>query len=1522
MPTSYCKSLLRGLFLLGLFVLQGSAKAQISSTGKLFFMSFMELENRRGSYPDTLLIFVTSDKDTRVRIDNPRLTGSSQTVNITKNRVNRIAVDNSYYYPIGSEFAVTDQNSKRGLRLQADDPVNVYCINLELNRSDGTFVLPYESIPAAPEYFVQSFQPNVRDGSRYRESEFVIISMDNNVKVEITPTAATKGGPNPAPAGSKAAGTPFTITLGLAGTIYQVQSRPQDGRNNMNPALNSWTTVNSSLGDLTGTRIRVVDGCGKINVFSGARSSYVTKGNCATGWGVINGRDHLYTQVLPTVALGKNYVLMPFSRQNNGYVYKVVAAFDTTEVYINGTLAETILKKGQWIYRNQGTGAAVNIRTSKPAYVSQYMKNGACNGWAGSNDGDAALFISPDVNQRLIKTTVGTATTSNMRNHWVNILVDRTAKARVKLNGAFLNANVFIDVTTTFGNFSYAQIAVANPSSNTVECESGCVVVAYGTGPYESYTYSAGALFESVEYDFTMARKGKCPSEPVTLVAKVKNKKVKGTKWNFGDGSPEVSGDSVIHTFSKVGVYYVIMKSVVANACNKDDTVIRSKIINVLPGPIFNFPDTTIQCANTLNYIMRGPVSNKYLYSWQDSSKNSTFNVTTNQKVWLRVVDTSTACAAIDSSYVMRANIVIAGITGDSVVQCNKENYFRLSDGSVYNNDVWKSSRWETIKQLTFDYVNGDAFTFNIVYDSVSSNVLRYIVETQKGCRDTLDTLLVVHPYPTAKMVLPFSVYCQNAESVFVDSSTSPTGRYKSFWSFGDGGADTNFLARTDSSIRYRFSDSGTFSVRLITETDYGCRDTADSTFVVNPIAMAQIGTRTLQKCFLQNEFELSDNTIYGGLFDNQWIVDGTLYDNQGTFNVSFKDTGKKDFYLVTITDVGCRDTVMASLFVAPEPKAILAVTDSSQCYKSHFFSLECKSTVPENATLNARSDWLFQDGTNAFAKIIPNKTMSAAGSYWVRLIVATTDGCKDSVQRLLNVFHEPDAAITPDNATQCLDGNSFTFKSTNPWNITGKMVTHSWNLGDGTVSNLSEITHAYAGMGTYNVKHVIQTQDGCADSAITEAYVVSSPAVDFLTNKDTACLYSQGFNLTNTTSYAGTFTNNWTFSDGTSENTLNVSNKKFVTAGTKLVKLVVTTDQGCKDSTTKPLTVFTVPQAQFSTNIKTQCINNNVFNFINTTFENGNPGSKYDWAIAGKSPLIYTGKDIPNQTLTDTGWHDVYLLVTSPNNCVSGFQDRIYVAELPQVSISGGDGCQGEPLQFGYNLILNSGFPSFSWEFGDGRTASVGSPLHTYATAGSYTVKLRVTSDKGCVGTAMDLPIQIFTKPNASFTSEYLLSRGMETDWKFTFTGKGADQLNWIFEDGQNDFGLAPVFKTFNTTGDFKVFLYASTANGCRDSVFSTIFLKPELLMWLPNVFTPNIDGLNEDFGPSSTFGLERYSFKIYDRWGSKVFDSNNPENRWSGLNPEGKPIMEGVYGYELLFRYVDNKLYVYRGTVMVLRP
>ena len=156
------KSTLKSALLVVLFIFSFCAKseAQITSTGKTFYMSFMEMETRSGGLPDTLLLFVTSDVNTTLVLDNPRVSGSNQSVNIKAGKVNRIEVDRTYYYPVGSEFGSTDVNSKKGLRIVAKDPVNVYCLNLELNRSDATFILPYESMPAAPEFYIPSFAPN------------------------------------------------------------------------------------------------------------------------------------------------------------------------------------------------------------------------------------------------------------------------------------------------------------------------------------------------------------------------------------------------------------------------------------------------------------------------------------------------------------------------------------------------------------------------------------------------------------------------------------------------------------------------------------------------------------------------------------------------------------------------------------------------------------------------------------------------------------------------------------------------------------------------------------------------------------------------------------------------------------------------------------------------------------------------------------------------------------------------------------------------------------------------------------------------------------------------------------------------------------------------------------------------------------------------------------------------------------------------------------------------------------------
>ena len=915
------------------------------------------------------------------------------------------------------------------------------------------------------------------------------------------------------------------------------------------------------------------------------------------------------------------------------------------------------------------------------------------------------------------------------------------------------------------------------------------------------------------------------------------------------------------------------------------------------------------------------PSSVKFTYKWSDNSTNNTYTATKDGNVWVRVLDTSTNCAASDTTYVRRANIVYADVKFDTLNQCFKQNVFDMTDGSRYVDDGWKYSWWSAQYEHTKQITRADSVKdFRISFDSLSTNNLRYIVESRKGCRDTLDTTLIVHPYPVAKINFPVTHFCQNAVANLIDSSSSPLGVGKSFWNFGDGSLDTT----SDRKGRHVFQYADTFNIRLITQTPYFCHDTIDSLFIVYPVAKTEIGSKIFDLCKKTNKFEFYDNTTIDlGSFTDEWIIEGKSYPNQGTLsNIKFADTGTHKIMLITTTDKGCKDTVVSTVFVAPEPKAILVVNDSSNCFDNHFFDLECKSTVALNSQLTSRSDWKFSDGTSNYAKVITSKKFNTDGTYWVRLIATTIHGCMDSVQSNLTVYKNPDATISPDNAVGCLVGNKFNFKSTNAWTSGGKLF-HTWTFGDGTSSTSDSFMKSYSSVGTYNIKHVVKSNQNCMDSAITTAQVVSTPTANFTVNKDTACYYSQDFDFVDKTNFTGGFSILWDFNDGTTATGSTYLNKTFTSTGKYPVKMVVTSTEGCKDSMVKDIRIFAVPIAKFTVNDDEQCVQNNSFVFTNTSNENGATAPvMYGWQIAGSTgaPIQVLQKNIPTQTLTDTGIKIVTLGVASAEGCLSIQSSSIYVAETPLVSITGKDACENEEVQFGSSLLLNKGTASYSWDFGNGGTSTSSSPKYTYNTAGAYLVNLTVTSSYGCVGKATAYPVNVFVKPKASFTSEYLMSRGLETDWRFDFTGSGATDLEWVFQDGQLDYGLGPINKTFSATGDFNVKILASTPAGCKDSASAVIFLKPELLMWLPNAFSPNIDGLNEGFGPYTTFGLERYELMIFDRWGNILWKTTNPEEKWLGYDMDGSKMIEGVYGYSMVFRYVDNQLYTYKGTITLL--
>ena len=104
--------------------------------------------------------------------------------------------------------------------------------------------------------------------------------------------------------------------------------------------------------------------------------------------------------------------------------------------------------------------------------------------------------------------------------------------------------------------------------------------------------------------------------------------------------------------------------------------------------------------------------------------------------------------------------------------------------------------------------------------------------------------------------------------------------------------------------------------------------------------------------------------------------------------------------------------------------------------------------------------------------------------------------------------------------------------------------------------------------------------------------------------------------------------------------------------------------------------------------------------------------------------------------------------------------------------------------------------------------------------------------------------------------------------------------------------------------------------------AISNRVCVKPESDISIPNAFTPNDDGINDEWYPTFTYRPEEYLLIIYDRIGAVVFETRNPDDRWSGRLLNGRPANEGVYAYFIRFKTAMGRIVERRGTLMLVIP
>lgn len=788
-------------------------------------------------------------------------------------------------------------------------------------------------------------------------------------------------------------------------------------------------------------------------------------------------------------------------------------------------------------------------------------------------------------------------------------------------------------------------------------------------------------------------------------------------------------------------------------------------------------------------------------------------------------------------------------------------------------------------------------------------------------CCEAYDTIDVFHDSIEPVFRVNDNLQCER-DNKFVYKNISKPNFGATQWDFGNGKKATG-----DSGITH-YTAAGAYYPKMTTWSKKGCKGSLTRIMLVVKHPQARFFADTAEQCQRGNVFKLRDSSTieYGQGSLEKWQFD--LGDSSKTtlkqFTKTYKNFGDYTVSLVVTSSQECRDTARMTLKVYEQPKAGFSVNDRDQCLSANNFIIDDTSTAVVNL-INKRI-WTFGDGAPAIDRqgqpLQFSHNYSNVDSFLLTLRVATGIGCFDSVSSYVRVHGDPYVDFKIDKQQQCQDGNVFNFTDTTHTEK-GFVQTLLWDFGDGSPISNSGLGKSYNQYGAFNIKLRAITNKGCTDSTTHSILIHPMPNAGFTISDSAVCFKNHSFTFSAAPSFipvGNIATYSWDFGDQTTSLLKDPPTKVYAKDSMHLVKLLVISDQGCKDSARKFVKFYPTPVAVATVDKKVQCIEENVFYY--SAVGSAAPGgtiADYLWEL---------GDGTIEQSITPGGkfyiksdTFDINLKVTTDMGCTDTASLQVIVLPSPQANFEVTPTCLFQPSFFTDKSTSTPGkITRWNWKFGDGMQDTAINPVHTYGNTGAYTVTLNVLSDFGCEATAVKINEAIVKAlPQAKFSHTKVDYDEKNTTIQFNDESIDVDEWLWDLGKGNITNSQNPLV-VYDDTATIPVKLIVKNDEGCFDTTVEVIFVAPEYIFNVPSAFTPNKDFKNPTFGGEGTLYFKEYYLAIYNRWGQMVFEATTPVNKWDGTY-NGEPCPDGMYTYVYRIRDVFGYYHNYKGQLTLLR-
>ena len=198
--------------------------------------------------------------------------------------------------------------------------------------------------------------------------------------------------------------------------------------------------------------------------------------------------------------------------------------------------------------------------------------------------------------------------------------------------------------------------------------------------------------------------------------------------------------------------------------------------------------------------------------------------------------------------------------------------------------------------------------------------------------------------------------------------------------------------------------------------------------------------------------------------------------------------------------------------------------------------------------------------------------------------------------------------------------------------------------------------------------------------------------------------------------------------------------------------------------------------------------------------------------------------------------------------------------------------------------------------------------------------ISVSATDQNGCTASIDNISVQSWDNPISDFN---MSTSNTSIDELIIFTDNSysdASITNWIWDFGDgNTSNLQNPTHFYETENQYTICLKIEDENGCEDEICKIINIYENSQSYIPDIFTVNNDGINDEFLPI-VYGIQdiTYELLIYDRWGKLIFSTNDTKQGWDGTY-KGQIVTQDVYSYKLSYTTISGiqKKYIGRITL-----